>query len=466
MKSLKIGMAWMLCAIWAVVPPAVTFSADDLRETPVVKAVRKVGPAVVNIRSEAAADRSVSPFAPFTGNPFFDNFFRDFFENRPQRPMDRTSLGSGVIVDGKRGYILTNAHVIEKAGKIRVGLMDERELEAKVVGIDSNSDLAVLQIVSPLPLPAIEMGSSDDLMIGETVIAIGNPFGFSHTVTTGVISALGRSIRTEETVYHDFIQTDASINPGNSGGPLLNIRGELIGINTAIYAKAQGIGFAIPIQKAKRIMNDLIRYGEVVQPWIGIRVQGVDTQTAAYLKQSGTVDPSKSGGILVRDVESESPAAAAGVQPGDLVLEIGGKAMKSVEDYRAALQGYGAGDTIPMQLGRKGKILTVSIRSTTYPESRGQELVWRLLGIRVSNAVARNGKAFGVKIDAVADGSYLARIGATRGDIIRQIDDLTVTDTEGFYRSVIKIRNKPSVALLLQRGDRLYHIAVRLDEDG
>ncbi len=463
MKSLKIGMAWMLCAIWAVVPPAVTFSADDLRETPVVKAVRKVGPAVVNIRSEAAADRSVSPFAPFTGNPFFDNFFRDFFENRPQRPMDRTSLGSGVIVDGKRGYILTNAHVIEKAGKIRVGLMDERELEAKVVGIDSNSDLAVLQIVSPLPLPAIEMGSSDDLMIGETVIAIGNPFGFSHTVTTGVISALGRSIRTEETVYHDFIQIDASINPGNSGGPLLNIRGELIGINTAIYAKAQGIGFAIPIQKAKRIMNDLIRYGEVVQPWIGIRVQGIDSQTAAYLKQSGTVEPSKSTGILVRDVEAESPAAAAGVQPGDLVLEIGGKAMKSVEDYRSALQGYSAGDTISMQLGRKGKTIPVSIRSTTYPENRGRELVWRLLGIRVSDAVARNGKSFGVKIDAVADASYLGRIGASRGDIIRQIDDLTVNDTETFYRSVIKIRNKPSVALLLQRGDRLYHIAVKLD---
>ncbi|MEW6260518.1 MAG: trypsin-like peptidase domain-containing protein [Thermodesulfobacteriota bacterium] len=447
-----------------IVPCGTALSSDELRETPVVKAVRKVGPAVVNIRSEVATDRSVSQFAPFTGNPFFDNFFRDFFENRPQRPMDRSSLGSGVIVDGKRGYILTNAHVIEKAGKISVGLLDERELEAKVVGIDPNSDLAVLQIVSPSPLPAIEMGSSDDLMIGETVIAIGNPFGFSHTVTTGVISALGRSIRTEETVYHDFIQIDASINPGNSGGPLLNIRGELIGINTAIYAKAQGIGFAIPIQKAKRIMNDLIRYGEVVQPWIGIRVQGIDSQTAAYLKQSGTVEPSKSTGILVRDVEAESPAAAAGVQPGDLVLEIGGKAMKSVEDYRSALQGYSAGDTISMQLGRKGKTIPVSILSTTYPESRGRELVWRLLGIRVSDAVARNGKSFGVKIDAVADASYLGRIGASRGDIIRQIDDLTVNDTETFYRSVIKIRNKPSVALLLQRGDRLYHIAVKLDE--
>lgn len=463
MKSFKIGIPWILWAVGMVVMPSIAFSADDLRETPVVKAVRKVGPAVVNIRSEVATDRSVSPFAPFTGNPFFDNFFRDFFENQPQRPMDRSSLGSGVIVDGKRGYILTNAHVIEKAGKISVGLMDERELDAKIVGIDSNSDLAVLQIVSQSPLPAIEMGSSDDLMIGETVIAIGNPFGFSHTVTTGVISALGRSIRTEETVYHDFIQTDASINPGNSGGPLLNIRGELIGINTAIYAKAQGIGFAIPIQKAKRIMNDLIRYGEVVQPWIGIRVQGIDTQTAAYLKQSATVDPSRSTSVLVRDVESESPAAAAGVQPGDLVLEIGGKAMKSVEEYRAALQGYNAGDTISMQLGRKGKTIPVRIHSTTYPENRGKELVWRLLGIRVSDAVARNGKTFGVKIDAVAESSYLARIGASRGDIIRQIDDLTVGDTEAFYRSVIKIRNKPSVALLLQRGDRLYHIAVKLD---
>ena len=164
-----------------------------------------------------------------------------------------------MIIDGKRGFVLTNAHVIANTGTIHVALKDEREFEAEIVGADSDSDLAVLKITSNEPLPAIEMGDSSDLMIGETVIAIGNPFGFSNTVTTGVISALNRNIRSGNMVYRDFIQTDASINPGNSGGPLLNIYGKLIGINTAIYATAQGIGFSIPINKARRIVTDLIK---------------------------------------------------------------------------------------------------------------------------------------------------------------------------------------------------------------
>ncbi len=198
-----------------------------------------------------------------------------------------TSLGSGVIIDGEKGLILTNAHVIQKAGTIKVVLQDEREFEARIVGADPDSDLAVLKIDSKDRLPAIKMGNSDDLMIGETVIAIGNPFGFSHTVTTGVISAINRSIRAQDRVYHDFIQIDASINPGNSGGPLLNINGDLIGINTAIYAKAQGIGFAIPIGKARKIISDLIQYGEVIHAWIGITVQNMDETLNRYLDCSG-----------------------------------------------------------------------------------------------------------------------------------------------------------------------------------
>ncbi len=246
------------------------------RENEVVKAVRKVSPAVVNISSEYEVYARTNPFSGFATDPFFDSFFKDFFDRGAERRYKKQSLGSGVIIDGKRGFILTNAHVIAKTGKITAVLMDERELEVQIVGADPDSDLAVLRVNSPNPLPSTEMGDSGDMMIGETVIAIGNPFGFSNTVTTGVISAVNRSIRAEDREYHDFIQTDASINPGNSGGPLLNINGELIGINTAIYAKAQGIGFAIPINKAKRIISDLIQHGEVIPAWIGLTVQNVD----------------------------------------------------------------------------------------------------------------------------------------------------------------------------------------------
>ena len=258
-----------------------------------VRAVRKVSPAVVNISSEYEVRKQVSPFSGYRMDPFFDSFFKDFFDPGNERRYTRNSLGSGVIIDGQRGFILTNAHVVEKTGTIRVVLNDQEEYAAQVVGADPDSDLAVLRIESKTPLPAIDMGDSDNLMIGETVIAIGNPFGFSHTVTTGVISALNRSFRIDDRVFQDFIQTDASINPGNSGGPLLNINGELVGINTAIYAKAQGIGFAIPINKAKRIINDLIRYGEVIPAWIGITVQDIDKRLAKYLKMQ------EAGGVLV-----------------------------------------------------------------------------------------------------------------------------------------------------------------------
>jgi serine protease Do len=300
---------------------------DISRETPVVRAVRKVSPAVVNISSAYEVRKQTSPFSGFGLNPFFDEFFKDFFDPRFERRQQYTSLGSGVIIDGQKGLILTNSHVIQKSGTIKVMLQNELEFEARIVGADPDSDLAVLKIDSEKPLPAIQMGRSDDLMIGETVIAIGNPFGFSHTVTTGVISAINRSIRTDERVYNDFIQIDASINPGNSGGPLLNINGELIGINTAIYAKAQGIGFAIPIGKARKIISDLIQYGEVIQAWIGITAQDMDDKLARYLNVPGKK------GVIVKSVEPQSPAEKAGLQEGDILLSLGNKKIDSVDDY-------------------------------------------------------------------------------------------------------------------------------------
>ena len=276
-------------------------AADDERRTPVVRAVEQTRPAVVNISAEQVV--------VVQRDPFFEQFFNDFFEARPRRERyTRTSLGSGVIVRPD-GYVLTNAHVVARGQRIKVVLADERELDARVVGVDADADIAVLKVEAGT-LPHLEFGNSEDLMIGETVIAIGNPFGFSHTVTTGVISALRRSLKSEGRTFLDFIQTDASINPGNSGGPLLNIRGELIGINTAIYGGAQNIGFAIPAKRASQVVGDLIRYGEVRRSYLGVQVQDLTPELASALGIEAR------HGVVVREVEERRPGRGAGTRAG------------------------------------------------------------------------------------------------------------------------------------------------------
>jgi len=334
-------------------------------------AVKKVGPAVVNINSEYEIAQRSNPFLGFGGDPFFDSFFRDFFEPRYQRRYTGQSLGSGVIVDGKQGYILTNEHVIAKSTKVKVVLQDEREFDAELVGASPDFDLAILKIDSHETLPAIEMGSSDNLMIGETVIAIGNPFGFSHTVTTGVISALDRSVQTEDRTYRDFIQTDASINPGNSGGPILNVEGDLIGISTAIYSKAQGIGFAIPINKAKRVMDDLIKYGEIQIPWLGLSVQDLDRRLAYYFKIS------EGKGVVVSDVTENSPAQEAGLEPGQVLVAVGGRRVASKETYLSIIRDYGVGDVVSLEVWKDGRSRVVKVRSKPFPEALAEDLFAR-----------------------------------------------------------------------------------------
>ncbi len=442
------------------------------RENPVVRAVRKVGPAVVNISSEYEVRKRSSPFSRF-GDSLFDSFFRDFFEPGFEQRYKKSSLGSGVIIDGKRGLILTNAHVVEKTGTIMVVLKDEREFKAGVVGADSDSDLAVLQILSEsddpksdiksLLLPSVEMGNSDDLMIGETVIAIGNPFGFSHTVTTGVISALNRSVRAgEKRAYHNFIQTDASINPGNSGGPLLNINGDLIGINTAVYAKAQGIGFAIPINKARRIVFDLIRYGEVTEPWMGMVVQDLNPDVAHYLKIPGN------GGAIVKGVEWGSPAYDAGIREGDIILYVGTLEIYSSQDYDAGIKNFAAGDTVKMTIWRSRKKRTVSVKTEMFPLERASELAYTLLGIRVDELSKMRRYNYdirasnGVIITEMRQGTHLADIGVTTGDVIRQVGDMAIRNVNDFEKAMVKNRKKPSVVILLQRGDQGYYITVKL----
>jgi Do/DeqQ family serine protease len=458
----KIVGALFALLLFSLINPQPGWGLKSERESPVVRAVRKVSPAVVNISSSYAVRKRANPFSGFGIDPFFEEFFKDFFDPRFERRQESASLGSGVIIDGKRGLILTNAHVIEKASKIKIVLEDEREFDAKIIGADPDSDLAVLQIDSPNRLPAIDMGSSDDLMIGETVIAIGNPFGFSHTVTTGVISAVNRSVRSEDMVFHDFIQIDASINPGNSGGPLLNIDGDLIGINTAIYAKAQGIGFAIPINKAKKIIADLIEFGEVIQAWIGIRVQKLDRKLAGYLNL-----PDKKG-VVVMAVEPGSPARKSGLVEGDIVLAIDSKKIASPRDYWSIKKTYAAGDLLKARIWRNNKVKTLSIKTRVFPMERAENLAFRTLGIRVENLTQQNRNYYriltreGVVISEIANGSHLDRIGARPGDVIRQIDDMTISTKEDFKKAVVKHRQKQSVVILLQRGDQGYYITVKM----
>jgi serine protease Do len=465
-RKKRISHLYILLLIIYIIPCQTVLCAVETRENSVVKALRKVSPAVVNISSQYKIRKNSNPFSGYGIDPLLENFFRDFFSPELERREQQTSLGSGVIIDGQRGLVLTNSHVVEKATTINVALNDKREFEATIVGMDPDSDLAVLKIKSDQTLPAMQMGNSEDIMVGESVIAIGNPFGFSHTVTTGVVSAVNRSIKTDERVFHEFIQTDASINPGNSGGPLLNINGELIGINTAIYAQAQGIGFAIPINRAKRIISDLINYGEVVQTWIGMTVQPLDSDLVAYLNIKDKA------GVLVTTVEPQSPAAAAGLNGGDVILSIDGHRITTTSEYHFKIKEFSPDQNIPVKINSKGHVSTVFLKPTLFPLDRALELANKLLGIHVSGLDIQIRTQYGIQeqqgvvITKMRRDSHLARIGVRPGDIIRQIDEERVDQLDDFKAAMVKYRKKPSVVLLILRDGHLYYVNATMKDDG
>jgi len=431
------------------------------RENAIVRAVRKVSPAVVNISTSKLVERGVNPFFSWENDDFFNRFFRDFFEPR-RREYVQNSLGSGVIIDSTRKYILTNHHVIVRASKIAITLANQQELEARVVGTDPESDLAVLKIETDSELPAITMGMSDDLMIGETVIAIGNPFGLSHTVTTGVISALNRSVRTENQVYHNFIQIDASINPGNSGGPLLNINGELIGINTAIYSGAEGIGFAIPIDRAKMIVSNLIDYGRVHTAWLGITVQDLNENLINYFRLP------VSNGVLIAEVLTGSPAEKEGLKRKDIITEINRNKIASSGDYYDQLSQYTANEMIHLVFFRNGKRQEMSIKAAPFPPDLALNLAFEQLGFGVEElngslaAQYKLREKEGLVIVAIKKGSQADKIGLEPGDLIRGINDLSVTTKEDFKKAVIRYRLKQRITVLVQRGWTVYSVPFKM----
>jgi serine protease Do len=414
------------------IPPTVSAS----RRTPIVVVAHNVLPSVVNIQTEATIRRRAA-------DPFMDPF--GFFGNR-NRSYTSQSLGSGFVWSSD-GIIVTNNHVVEGASRIIVNLNDGRQLPAKLLGVDPDSDLAVLR-VDQKDLAAAPIGTSSDILIGESVVAVGNPFGLSGTVTTGVVSALGRSVPSQDQTrtFTDFIQTDASINPGNSGGPLLNIEGRVIGINVAIYAQAQGIGFAIPVDRAKKVIEDLLRYGEVHSAWVGAVTATLTPEEARRLDLR-----TQRGAVVVR-IFSNSPAEAAGLKTGDVITAVGGKPVDSREAVSTATATLAPGASVQLTVDRGGASRTVNLRAGDPPSNLGLRILEEVAGLRVAD------ESRSVVIDEVIRGSRAEEIGITPGDFIVGANGNEVTSTRELNSELMRSAERSSFVLSVLHGRRVYNL--------
>lgn len=420
---------------------------------------RVVGPAVVSISTEHTEKIAGPRMRRYNfGGPFEDDFFRKFFEDffggLPEREYKQSGLGSGVLID-KEGYILTNEHVVEEADKITVTLPDAREFKAEVKGKDKRSDLAVIKIQGN-NFPAAKLGDSDALRIGQWVVAIGNPFGFAlhnpePTVTSGVVSALHRSlgrIISGERDYGDLIQTDAAINPGNSGGPLVNLKGEVVGINVAIFSTSggyQGIGFAVPINSAKRIVSKLIEGKKIVYGWLGVTVQGLDEKLANYF---GLIEKK---GVLVAKVLADSPAQKSGIKEGDVLLKFDDVEINNVNALLKIVGNIEAGRKVRLELIRDKKPLTLDVEIGARPdnlEESGESGLeeepsdyWR--GLRVTEITPELAKRFGVSrqegvlVVELRQGSEADQAGLIQGDVILEINKRNINSIST-YKNTIK----------------------------
>jgi len=414
------------------IPPTVSAA----RRSPVAVVAHNVLPSVVNIQTEATIRRREV-------DPLFDPW--GFFGGR-QRSMPTQSLGSGFVWSSD-GIIVTNNHVVEGASRIAVNFNNGDQVAAKLIGVDPDSDLAVLRVESR-NLTAAPIGTSADLMIGETVVAVGNPFGLSGTVTTGVVSALGRSVPSQEAgrTFTDFIQTDASINPGNSGGPLLNIEGKVIGINVAIYAQAQGIGFAIPVDRARKVIQDLLRYGEVHSAWIGAVTATLTPEEARRLGLRVT------RGALVARVFTESPAQTAGVRPGDVITAVNGQAVDSRESFSTLTATVTAGQPLALTVLREGGSRQVQLRPTDPPNSLGLRVLEEVAGLRVAD------QSRAVVVDDVLRGSRSQSIGLAPGDVIVAVNGVEVRSTRDLNNELIKATDRSSIVLSVARDRYIYNL--------
>ncbi len=436
-RFLSIILGLSLCVVAAARAAAPPTNEDSLadRRTPVVRAVEKAAPAVVNISTKQV--RVARPYFWMDVPEVFKQRFGDLF--RPRKYVTG-SLGSGVIISPK-GYIVTNAHVVEQADEIIITMSDESQHKAELVSADPEADLAIIKVEAGRSLSAIRMGISSDLMIGETVIAVGNPFGYQHTVTTGVVSALDRTIEPSPDVkYEGLIQTDAPINPGNSGGPLLNIRGELIGINTAIRAGAQGLGFAIPVDKVRSIMIGLLSVRRAGQPWLGLKF-----------------DPSKQAPV-VQAVEAGSPAAREGLLPGDRVETLGGQPVKDVLEFETLVLDHKAGDTLRMGVRRGDKLIDSKVSVVAAPKPDGAKLARTLFGLNLQELSPETAQSLGLAVDrgllvaAAEPSSPASAAGFERKDVIVQVDRYRVSDLETLGNLLANVKKGERILFYVVRG--------------
>ncbi len=432
--------------------PRVPASFSELAE--------KVRPGVVNIQVVKRVKNMGMGFPNFPGSPFGD-FFGGFPEGNPPGIQKQQGVGSGFVMS-RDGYILTNNHVIEGADHIKVKFANGKEYDGKVVGRDSKTDLAVVKVDGGTDLQPLALGNSDDLKVGSWVVAVGSPFGLEQTVTAGIVSAKGRVIGSGP--YDNFIQTDASINPGNSGGPLINMKGEVIGINTAILASGQGIGFAIPINMAKEIVPQLEAKGHVTRGWLGVSIQRLTPELAKSLGLK------EKKGALVTEVVKGSPAEKAGIEQGDVIVEFNGKEIGDPAELSRIVASTPVDKTVTIKVSRDGKIMDRQVKLGEM-EEKGAELskaptAHKLLGVAVQNVtpeIARGlglRKETGVLVTRVEPGSPAADAGIQPGDVIQEVNRKTVKDAEDFSQKMEKAKGEESVLLFIQRGQTKLFAAV------
>lgn len=417
-----------------------------------------VSPAIVHIRVEKTVKTDGPAMAPFGMNPFgnnkpFEGHPEKFFGPNGRPEFKQPGSGSGFVID-KEGYVVTNNHVVDGADKIKIVLKDEQEYDARIVGRDPVTDIALLKVDAKDSLPTVALGSSDNLKVGEWVMAIGSPFGLDNTVTAGIVSAKGRVIGSGP--YDDYIQTDASINPGNSGGPLLNMKGEVVGINTMIVAGGQGIGFAIPIDMAANVIKQLKQSGEVTRGWFGVSVQDVKGDLAEYYGAKGQT------GVLVAAVTPGDPAEKAGIKARDIITEVNGKKMATSRDLTTLVAGLDVGDRAEVKVLREGEAKTLVVEIGRRPlelaaagerqkENDGE------YGIQVSELtpeVAERynlGNANGIIVVGVQAGGKADKAGIEEGDLILEVNHASVDSVSHFKKLLDQNKKDSGIKLLVKR---------------
>lgn len=445
-RNVFFAVSLLLLSIFSLNSTAANAAPSELFGTSLIADIaEKVSPAVVAIESVqyVRARRRAG-----SGDPFLDQFFGHLFDDDfmgHNNVIPKRGNGSGVLISPE-GHLLTNEHVIADADEIQVKLNNGKSFKATIIGKDTLTDLAVLKIEADNALPHIPIGDSSTMRVGEWVIAIGNPFGLGMTVTTGVISAINRDLSVDRNrSYKDLIQTDASINPGNSGGALINSRGELIGINTAIIPYGQGIGFAIPVNRAKRIVGDLMAYGKVKKAFLGVTVQRITPDLAKYFEI-----PEE--GVLITDVAKDSSAEKARLAPGDVILEIDGKKIRNPSDFQEGIDDHRVGDKVSIKIFRKGKEGVAEVEFRENPAAKNP------LGVTVSKITGELVRKYDLYVDegcvitSVISGSAAERAGLRPGDVIHQANRTVTLDEKSFEAAMAQMAKEGRAVLRIIRG--------------